>query len=353
MRVRMLLIALAVASVLSGSSALADRIDATKGRQYPISKQHGPWMIMVVSLSEPPPERRKAGITPEEAADELVYALRKRGIPAYAHRVGEEQEHLKTTTRIGRVAKAHVRSQQGAVCVLAGNYKSAEDRVGQDTLKFIKKMALKDLHLDSWEQNGVYAKTPGQPGPFSGAFLTMNPILTMEDIARTKAPDPLLIKLNAGGENTIMANKGKYTLVIATFRGLSQTGLGNSGYKQALEKFKVTDTLDDGAERALTVARMLRGGELGKEALDGNQTGRKFDAWVFHDHHQSLVTVGSFDSADDPRIAVLAETFGAKTRAGANGQTYTIGGACMLPGNPPEAMVFDPRPRLIEVPKLR
>lgn len=333
--------------ILAGTAVFAARIDATKGRQYPITKQHGPWMIMVASLSEPPQDRRKEGISPEEAAEELVYALRKKGIPAYSYRLGERQEEIQTTDRTGRSAKAHFRAQKASICVLAGNYPTINDKVGQDTLSYLKKIRLEDLHLKSWEENGVFRSTPGQPGPFSGAFLSMNPLLSPEEVAQKKR-DPLLLKLNGSGEYSILENKGRYTLVVATFKGRAETQVGESGYQKALSTFKITDSLDDAAEKAWKVTRMLRDG-----MIDGTQKGRKFDAFVYHDHHQSLVTIGSFDSPQDPRIAALAQLFGAKTQKGSNGQSYTVGEGFLLPGNPPEPFVFDPRPRLIEVPQLR
>ena len=34
----------------ASTTALADKIEAVKGKKYELSKQNGPWMIMVVSM---------------------------------------------------------------------------------------------------------------------------------------------------------------------------------------------------------------------------------------------------------------------------------------------------------------
>ena len=53
-------------------------IEAVPGKAYRLTERHGPWMIMVTSLSgtEHMSDAR-------DAADQLVLALRKKGVPAY------------------------------------------------------------------------------------------------------------------------------------------------------------------------------------------------------------------------------------------------------------------------------
>ena len=78
---------IAVITVLSLSlpKTATARIEAIKGKKYRLTKQHGPWMIMVASLAEPPDYRRHEGISYLEAADRLVYELRRKGLPAYVY----------------------------------------------------------------------------------------------------------------------------------------------------------------------------------------------------------------------------------------------------------------------------
>ena len=99
------------------------RIEAVKGKKYRLSKQHGPWMIMVASLAEPPNYRKHAGISYLEAADRLVYELRRKGLPAYVYSQPKNVNGHNTIDRAGRMQFRNDLSR-GGVCVLAGNYKN-------------------------------------------------------------------------------------------------------------------------------------------------------------------------------------------------------------------------------------
>ena len=342
MRHRLLILLCTAACLLSpGFLSTADaRIDATKGRQYRLSKQHGPWMIMVASLSNPHAARKKHGMGPQEAADVLVYELRKKGIPAYTFKMDRVWESVQSRDRLGRDSIRQIRAQKESIGVIAGNYKSPKDRVAQRTLAYIK-----NIKPTFWKADAAFRPTPGQKSPLSGAFLSINPLLTPDEIA-AKKHDPLLLRLNSG-EYSIVRNDGKHTLVIATFTGRSKTGVGASRFQAISETFKVSEALDGAAERAWKVAKMLREGHF-----KGNQEGRTFEAYVFHDRYKSIVTVGSFESKTDPRIAQLANLFRAKTQTGANGRPFTIGESILIPGRIPEPVIFDPVPKLIEVPNL-
>lgn len=340
---------LAITIAATAGSVSAARIDATQNRTYRITKQHGPWMIMVASFSERHEKVRVEGLSPSDAASQLVYALRKRGIPAYTFRMSEADHGNLGKDALGRTMRTKSAVQNNSISVIAGNYPTVDDRTAQKTRDFIKRLSLKDLNLESWANGGglVFRQTPGQPGPFSGAFLTINPLFSQEEVAKTKR-DPMLLRLNSNAQYSILRNKGKYTLVVATFKGRSQTGIGERNYKEALNVFKPGGALVDGAQRAWQVATMLREGHF-----NGSQKGRTFEAYEYHDRYESMVTIGSFDSPQDPRLAQLAQIFRAKQYKGANGKSFATGESIIIPGNPPETVIFDPIPKLIEVPKVR
>ncbi len=119
---------------------MAGHIEAVRGKHYQLTKRHGPWMIMVASFNKPPEYERTEGMSPEEAADQLVYELRLKGIPAYTF---QQQEVDGTITTVDRRTNAEraakTRSWAGGICVLAGNYPTSNDKIAQRTLKFIKK----------------------------------------------------------------------------------------------------------------------------------------------------------------------------------------------------------------------
>ena len=64
----------------------AGAIENERGKTYKLTEKHGPWMIMVASFRNIREEERKtAGLSAEQAAAELVFELREKGIPAYAY----------------------------------------------------------------------------------------------------------------------------------------------------------------------------------------------------------------------------------------------------------------------------
>jgi hypothetical protein len=326
-------------------------------------------MIMVASFSAPPPGERAAGMSPEQAASELVYELRKHKIPAYTFSLDSKVETVETVDRLGEPDKRIYAAQWGSVCVLAGNYESIDAsesnsnasarksaEIARATLKWLKEFEPEFLSggkangigLVSLENGGNYRVTPGQQGPLAGAFFTTNPLRSAEDL-RAISPEriDLLTKLNAGGDCSLYENKAKYTLIVASFFGSSAT-IGGS--RTASEEFnQVTATkepLVQAAQDAWELARYMR--QL------------KFDAYVWHDQYKSVVTVGSFDTTDDPRIATAIETYRAKMKAHAETKEPVLTAEFItLPLKPTakdpvqKRWIFDPEPRLMKAPKRR
>lgn len=330
----------------------AKRIEAIHGKEYRLSKRHGPWMIMVATFKELPPEMRTKGMTPAEAADELVYALRKRGVPAYTYGRKEVNETIDTTDRLGRKRTRHFTAQQQGIAVLAGNYRDPDDRIAQRTLSRVKKLHPKFLQdvekssgfVQKLKNGGLYRKTPGRKGPLGGAFLTVNPMLSPEE-AHVKKQGPLLLKLNSGMEYSLLENQGKYSLRVASFHGKSATHVPNTKFGNVEKDFKVTSALDDAAFEAWELAKYLRS--------------RNVEAYVFHDRYSSIVTVGAFESSNDPRIPEMAKSYAAKRKTDPNtNQEILAAEMVTIPPNPrPNEMIekrwiFDPEPKLLKVPQL-
>ena len=394
----------------------ANAIEAKKGKEYKLTERHGPWMIMVASFKTPPPERRAEGKSPKEAADELVYELRKKGIPAYTYTQNEVRDEVETTDRMGRFRKREYNAKQETYCVLAGNYESHDEstkqgRLAKDTLAWIENrfepefltvldpnlerlltapdanyeraVAAKRSNVRKLKSGGILRQTPGKrrqgQGPLAGAFLTLNPLLP-EDY-QIKKHDPLLRKLNSGQEFSLLDNDGKYTLVVASFYGKSskaQVGMmGLANFREAQKSFQAGDSLDEAAENAWELATLIRRGyfvvsEVPNPPLDPTRDKddpkrivplkpgqTAFEAYVWHDRFKSVVTVGSFDRLDDARIAQYQLAFGAKFKEHAQtrkpflaAEQLTI--PAVLKGNqlPERAWIFDPKPELVEVPRL-
>lgn len=350
-------------TLLAGTAARADQIEAVKGKQYRLTKKHGPWMVMVASFQEPPEDRKGEGLSPEEAANQLVYELRLKGIPAYTYSQEDVVDEIQTGSardpekvRVGKYI-----AQNGSICVLAGNYESPEKKVAVDTIKYIKNKFKPELFeseeasarggfLHKLKNGGVYRTTPGRPNPLSGAFLTINPMLSVNEIKSVRSKDDeLLLTLNGREDNSLLQNRGKYTVVVASFYGLSKITNDASSKEEDVKIYKYR--MDDEVESARELTRSLRNAKaLGYD--------RNYDAYVYHDKYGTVVTIGSFDSPDDPRIEKLQNHFGAKIVAVNEDGSSSLGAEVFsVPRRPagkvkPKTWLFDPYPKLMEIPRF-
>ncbi|MBI3864008.1 MAG: hypothetical protein HY290_19155, partial [Planctomycetia bacterium] len=307
-------------------SSAPDRIEAIRGKTYRLTSKHGPWMIKVASLWEEPDHRE------EKVLNELVYKLRKAGIPAYIHRQEEETEQVASVDRLGRPRQRSLTAQHSMVAVLAGNYNKPEDKVAQKTLNFIRDPKKFDAKVGV-EFNG---QNEVIPLVVRTAFLTRNPVLPTDEMDRKEA-DPLVLSLNSGTEHSLFENKGKFTLVVASFYGQSKVWQSEFGkFDQALSKGSRI-SLDNAARESWELMKTLR--KL------------KYDAFVYHDQFCSIVTIGEFKSPNDPRIQELYNKFCAKPDVHPKtGQPLTDskGNPLMLPVN----IQFDKdeKPVLVDAP---
>ena len=316
-------------------------IEAVRGKRYRITTRHGPWMIFVASLH---------GNTARGAADSLVYELRKLGIPAYTFSQAERTAGV----RGNRPGRRPLTLPGSAISVIAGNYPSISDWRAQKTLKYIKRFHPASI------TGGTYMKTPGRPSPFSGAFLVRNPLLP----AGEKPVSNLVRQLNRGEPHTLFGNRGRYTLVVATMTGRSQT-VQENGLQRAMQSFRVGDSLDQAAAKARRMVRILNDHRyLAKLARSNPQLAEilardQFRAFVLHERYRSIVTVGEFGSPEDPQIRPLLELFQAKQKPDPRTGAKTLTPEYILvPGasrrNPlDQGLPFDPAPRLMPVVKLK
>jgi hypothetical protein len=349
-----------VTTLILVSSSDAAPIEAVHGKHYKLTKRHGPWMIMVASFNKPPDFEKTEGMSPMQAAEELVFELRRKAIPAYIFEQDEEYGNLTTVDRRAQGEhKAKTRNWAGGICVLAGNYRTSNDPVGQRTLKFIKgyqPQFLRDVDAQAQagpgqmitrsQSGGVFRTSANRPGPLSGAFMTTNPSLTEEDLALRKR-DPFILRLNTGSDFSLLQNPAKFTVVVATFQGKSE--IFSEGAEHKVQP--VSSNLSNAAERAWELCTALRHAK--SYGYD-----RDYEAWIYHDRYSSIVTVGSFESKEDPRIMATQNLFGAKVSAVHADGSPTLGAeAFAIPrkvsegGENRKTWIFDPFPQVIDVPR--
>ncbi len=346
-----------VAAVPNSSSAFEPKgkMEADPGKRYRLTKRHGPWMIMVATMRDIPGHEDQ-GISAQQAADQMVLALRKVGIPAYTFSQDQVIDQVKLTSRrSGEAVSRSYIAQQGSVVVVAGNYSSSSNETAQKTLGWVKSKFANRIEglLSNPRVGAVYRPTPGRPSPFSRAFLMPNPMLDPKDLIGATR-DPLLINLNSDMEYSLVKCPAKYSLVVASFRGKSAMHVNKAALDKTIGKLdkKLGTTLDDAGMNAWRMTEALRTAKsLGYD--------QDYEAYVYHDRYQSVVTIGAFDNPRDPRIGMLVRKFQSKVRTNPkNGQPVLAAEILTVPrhpkgGLPDYSWIFDPKPELIEVPKLR
>ena len=352
---------------IGGTASAARGIEAIEGKRYHLTHAHGPWMIMVATFHTTGRNgETDVGKSPEQAADELVLELRQKGIPAYVYALEPPKEAVLSVDAQGREVRRKNLRRVKTIGVLAGNYSGTNDRVARDTLKWIKRYDPVCL-----KEGVVFNKSEKRQTPLAGAFLTMNPKMTPEEVEAHKELDPVVLRLNHRERNSLLENDGRYTLVVATFGGKSTVAKTdpNDPPDKPLFSLKNELSLDGDLDYAAVEARGLA------EAL---RVVENVEAFVWHDRYQSVVTVGSFNGPNDPAIARLRQRFAADEQIDAllpvyaNGvKTLAIDGrgnkvperwnvengmATKVTPTLPEGFriwAFDPNPRLMAVPRHR
>lgn len=284
---------LTLTAVATADAATKPRIEAVEGKQYRLTKQHGPWMVVVASLSDREGQGESEGKSAQEAADELILELRQIGIPAYAFAMEKSSRVLQSAG--GRQSRIEA---GGQISVLAGNFSGPTDDA-QKTMKWIKSYFPKCL-----AEGGVWQQTPGRPGPLSGAFLSVNPLLSPDEVITLakRTPDgrraiadreKLLRKLNAGNRYPLSSVRGSHSLCVARFEGKSVTVAQNE--EVALLDFLSDNDLDESGLMARDLCEAMR------------QHG--YEAYLWHDQFRSVVTIGSFNGPGDSRINAFRKRF--------------------------------------------
>lgn len=268
------------------------RIEVDDKKSYEIGEQNGPWMVYATSF---------AGERAEQQAHDLVMELRRQfKMPAYIHK-----QHYDFSqpvdglgfNRYGEVKKMrHVSAREfDEVAVMVGNFTAIDDPKLQDTLNKIK--YLRPAVLDPKDKKSSYQRFGGlrylqrlvhpdeeqrTKGPMGNAFATRNPVLP-EGFDANMGIDPLVIEMNRDAEFSLLKNGGKYTVKVATFRGLTTMKLDEI---ERIERGAVKSRLEEAAIKAHTLASALRA--------------QGIEAYEFHDRNESIVCVGSFDSVGEP-----------------------------------------------------
>jgi cell division septation protein DedD len=266
---------------------------------YAVTPEAGPWMICVASYQ---------GESAAELAYQLCTYLRQKHYPAYVYNRGNA-ERKKLQEELDQWQKAYpgvprrrvlAHPQEEQFAVLLGGFRDMDAASAQ--LKKVRKWDLPDIKLKSgkpaFDTYDVYE--PGKDkkfelkrypvNPFHTAMVVPNPTVPQQRKPMAKV-DPLWKKLNADEPRSLYKCPKPWTLAVQEFRGAYaiQTTSSSNGF---LEKLGLGDhagqRLDNAARMAQEVCDMFK--KLG------------FKSYVLHTRYNSVVTVGEFDSPNDPAL---------------------------------------------------
>ena len=269
------------------------RVEADPNKEYALTINNGPWMIMVASF---------AGPSAESEAAQLVLELRKRfRIPAYVYR--KDYDFTDSVRglgldRYGEPKKMRYRRAMSfeEIAVMAGNFPAVNDPGMQKALQAIKyaqPQSLAKKGKPSAKQLSRYRnflkKVSGDKqrkakGPLGSAFITRNPMLP-EQYFVPQGVDKMVSDMNSGVKHSLMDCPGKYSVKVATFRG--NVVIDQKEVQRIESTGRMESRLAEAGEKAHVLVEMLRK--------------RGVEAYEFHDRHESIVTVGSFDEVGRPR----------------------------------------------------
>jgi hypothetical protein len=322
------------------------KVECDPNNEYVVTPDAGAWMVIVQSYS---------GDMARDQAHKLVLELRSRyNLQAYVFNRGkEEREKQEAEMRKRRqqldeyirqnglqpgmpLPNRHVRIDEQYAVLVGDSYKDMES--ARKALDRLRKLPTPSKELvDKIVVAGNYDATTGKPtqvesvpvNPFLRAFVVPNPTVPVQK--PEEKPDTFLKQLNAEEPYSVFTCGKPWTLAVKEFYGENRV-IPRSTPVELFEKLlgkKGPDTLNASAMQAHELAKVMR-------------KYMNLDAYVLHTRHGSVVTIGGYDSKDDPRLVQNQKRF-------TNFQfvTQQQGGAQRAPD-----IRFFPIPLPMEVPKI-
>jgi hypothetical protein len=255
---------------------------------YLLTKANGPFMVLTQVFRGPEAERMALALCKELREDYKLpaYILRTKDFPMRSYIRGTPVQAPSETMKSAIKQPERIRTLDEAA-VLVGDEKTEQGT--EYLLKEVRKIRPKCMQ----EMPKLY---PWRAASLARALRTTNPYVPAHWLY-PRAPDRLLVQMNAGARN--IANcPGHYTIQVARYGGQSAYALHGEGmtmFNQLLSQSRSPlKTAHDDAER---LAEQLA------KSPDMQKLGQP--VFVFHDRTSSRVFVGSFQSAEDPNALAV------------------------------------------------
>ena len=293
------------------------RVQSDPEGDYTLAKENGPWLILAASFSGPQAEKQ---------ARDLVLELRRQfNLTAYYYGMTFQLEDANPGRGLdsygGRIKRRYQRGDRVREhAVLVGEFPTIDDPAAQKMLKQIKRLSPNALNPAAGEPTAQSLATVREfheflrdkigsstkKGPMGHAFLSSNPLLPKEYFI-SQGIDNAVARWNEPVEYSLLKCPGNYSVRVATFKGRSALKAAKVNRNQAEEKVSNALHIAAGNAHLLTVALREKG----------------WEAYEFHDRHESYVTIGSFRDGNtapngsiilaDRDAQVIINTFGGTT----------------------------------------
>lgn len=276
---------------------------------YLLTKDNGPFMVMAYTFRGPDSDRHAQTLAVELRRDHHLpaFVLRNKDFPMRSNIRG-----------VPPTAPNYIRQPQVTVpekyrtydeaSVLVGNCKTIDE--SEKVLKQVKKV--RAACLDGLPSTFGVRTHKG----LAGAFRTTNPFVPTQDLYPAKA-DPLIAQMNSG-PHSFMKCPTRYSLQVAEFFGRDTVVVNGRGGNAGLN----AKSEDDSRLRTSPLINAAKDAEKLAEALAKDPEVRRtgYEPYVLHDRSTSRVTVGSFQSPQDPNVekcrARMLELIDGLTRRG-------------------------------------
>ncbi|MDO5309689.1 MAG: hypothetical protein Q4G03_09430 [Planctomycetia bacterium] len=284
------------------ASSKPKKVDADPKKDYYLTESDGAWFIMAKKFS---------GDNAALNAKRLAYELRAAfNLESYVFIYDPDQMEMDALSRrLGETKKFHYQTARMVeYAVLVGGYPTGEDLELQKTLEKIRKLNPRSLQKDpqsiaqveGYKRGAQFDSRYAGYGPLGAATPVPNPLMPIEFFNHKGVVDPFIAKLNSDSKYSLLNNKRMYTVRVATFTGDASIKNTNDSFDE------LNSRLQYAGIRAAAMCEALRN--------------KGVEAWEFHDHDCSFVTIGGFDKYGTvqpdghielvPQVAEIMQKFG-------------------------------------------
>jgi hypothetical protein len=345
---RAVLLVLAVASPSlaqfaqpTGSSTIVPANTSPTAHPWYVKPEHGQWMICVKSYS---------GATAREFAEGLAREIRETyQVPAYLFERGamerqmERERHGAELAR-KRAAEAKIEADWNAVqararaeaaakgiefieskrevkastvliedqyAVLIGGW--ADMATARREMEKVRKWAppantkLMDTQFITRDSGGQRSGELAHVNPFQAGMVVPNPVAPKVADAESEAETKFVLKLNENEEYSVLKIQKPWTICVKLYTPPVDLK-GKTEQRSVMAKLfnPKPDTMLASAGYARDLAKALRSMAVSKENPHG-----PYESYVLHTKYGSMVCVGQFNTADDPKLLEMQQKLGA------------------------------------------